>query len=88
MKIELSVKWDSLETDFIMQSLTTPWFDGVHDSNAYFDLLDTMQDGEPSPPMDFDFAGRDGMFDKDQLFAVWERRDVEALIKVLQGTLT
>jgi len=33
--------------------------------------------------MDFDSYGRDGLFDGDQLFAVWESNDVKALIERL-----
>ena len=40
-----------------------------------------------SLPMDFNCMGRDGCFDDDQLFAVWERADVEALIVRLTKTL-
>jgi hypothetical protein len=39
--------------------------------------------------MDFACEGRDGCFESDdQMFAVWERADVEALIARLSATLT
>ena len=38
--------------------------------------------------MDFEYEGRDGMFDgDDQLFAVWSENDVQALINRLEETL-
>lgn len=40
-----------------------------------------------SIPMDFDGLGRDGLFEPDQLFAVWEQQDVRALIERLQRAL-
>lgn len=42
-------------------------------------LYDATLSGN-SLPMDFDCLGRDGCFDADQLFAVWEPADVLALI--------
>lgn len=38
--------------------------------------------------MDFDCQGRDGCFEADQLFAVFEPQDVVALIARLQRTIT
>ena len=37
--------------------------------------------------MDFAYEGRDGLFDKDQLFAVWSIRDIRSLIDRLQECL-
>lgn len=41
----------------------------------------------PEIEMDFNCESRDGLFDADQLFAVWSRDDVEALINRLGRTL-
>jgi hypothetical protein len=41
-----------------------------------------------SVAMDFNFAGRDGCFDDEQLFAVWENADVLALIEKLKTLVT
>lgn len=46
-----------------------------------------MREDGASHHLSFDFAGRDGMFDHDQLFAVWSPDDVSALIAVLGGAL-
>ena len=80
---ELSIMGGRCGNDYIDQSITTPWFQGCHDSGSWFDVLDKIQNGEPSPRMDFDCAGRDGFFDADQLFAVWEKQDILDLIKRL-----
>ena len=40
-----------------------------------------------SVPVDFETEGRDGLYEKDQLFAVWEPADVAALIKRLNRCL-
>ena len=37
--------------------------------------------------IEYDVSSRDGLCDRDQLFAVWERGDVEALIARLIETL-
>jgi hypothetical protein len=36
-----------------------------------------------SPPIDYDSAGRDGLFDDDQLFAVWSEQDAMNLAALL-----
>lgn len=38
-------------------------------------------------PMDFDGGGRNGCFKYDQLYAVWDRKDVEGLIARLNLSL-
>ena len=53
-----------------------------------FDLLDLSEKTGSRVPMNFEITGRDGCFDADQLFAVYERVDVEQLIERLKGTLT
>lgn len=55
------------------------------DSNDYFDKCDEAQKSGISLKLDFEIMGRDGMFDKNQLFAVYEKYDVENLIKSLKG---
>jgi len=57
-------------------------------SDEMFDLLDHSQKHGSSIPMDFEITSRDGCFEDDQLFAVFERADVEQLIEKLKGTLT
>lgn len=52
-----------------------------------FDLTEDSLANGTSMKMDFDCSQRDGFYDEDQLFAVWERQDVEALIARLQETL-
>ena len=52
-------------------------------SGEFSDKLDDAQNYGGSLAMDFDSCGRDGCFDEDQLFAVWEREDVLKLIERL-----
>jgi len=56
-------------------------------SEDFADILLAAEETGGSFKMDFDCQGRDGLFEDDQLFAVWEKEDVEALIKRLEETL-
>jgi hypothetical protein len=52
-------------------------------SDEMLERLDRAEAGE-SIAMDFDTVGRDGLFDRDQLFAVWESADVAAFLATIQ----
>jgi hypothetical protein len=58
------------------------------DELEFIDACIRAQDSGLELRMDFENVSRDGMYNKDQLFAVWDRRDVEQLIATLQQTLT
>ena len=47
----------------------------------------TMVEEGASLPVSFDFIARDGCFEKDQLFAVWEDNDLHKLIAYAQLAL-
>lgn len=76
---------DPIRSDFLYQSVTHS-FDRA-DSTDFGDVLDRATAGG-TVPMDFDTTARDGLFDEEQLFAVWDRHDVEALITRLRKALT
>lgn len=80
---ELAVKGETTGNDFVVQELI-PWFEGCNDSSDYFQTIERMIAGEPSPPLDFDCTARDGLFDPEQLFAVFDNDDVDRLIARLQ----
>ena len=75
---DLLIKGDSLPNDFCYQQIA----DAIDCSGSgdYEDKLFLSQETGSSLEMDFDCQGRDGCFDEGQLFAVWERGDVKALI--------
>lgn len=86
---DLDIKDDTL-------SLVAPgdWFyqDIVNaiDSTGGFDFAEQLDDSlanGSSVRMDFDGLGRDGLFEADQLFAVWEPQDVRGLIHRLHRAL-
>ncbi len=58
-----------------------------NDSGAFVEALDTAQSSGTSFSLDFDVSGRNGMFDNDQLYAVYEQEDIESFIAVLQKVL-
>lgn len=82
---DLSIKGETMAFDFLVQ----PIADAIecNGSDKFVAKLDGAHITGASLAMDFDCQGRDGCFDDGQLFAVWERADVEALIARLQETL-
>lgn len=78
---ELQIKCDNAgSSDFWALGLA-PFFTTSGGSEGYFTELQAVEAGEPSPPFDYeDGEFRDGLFDKEQLFAVFEAHDVDALI--------
>lgn len=75
---DLCIKMESTDyNDFYEQRLK----DAIDTGDSYFhEVLDSAQQSQTSIPMDLDCMGRDGLFEDDQLFAVWEPEDVRALI--------
>jgi len=80
------IKEETVGEDFVVQS-TIPSFEGVDRSEDEIAVYADMLKGKGSPAVDYDFAGRDGYFDKDQLFLVWDRKDLHALIGRLNQAL-
>lgn len=85
---ELNIKGDTLPNgnDWFYQQIADAT---EHYGQDCIDALTAAEELGKSIAMDFDCEGRDGCFEDDsQLFAVWERADVEKLIARLQQTLT
>ena len=79
---DLRVKIETLDSDFLFDSIT----DEVEASGSdeLFDkLFAAEKDSTMSLAMDFDATGRDGMFEAEQLFAVYEKGDICGLIDKL-----
>ena len=79
---DLEIKHDSLENDYVTSGplASRVMSDG---SNDFFDKLQWAQLSGESLPMDFGDTIRDGLFEENQLFAVYEDRDVIELIERL-----
>jgi hypothetical protein len=75
---------DEWGTDFIKSDLI-----GEVDSEGSDDFqekCERMEKGE-SFPADYEITGREGLFDDKQLYAIYEKADVEKLIERLKNTL-
>jgi hypothetical protein len=83
---DLSVKEDTIQDiDFRFSELVAPV-----DSAHLGDLIEMIEDAETngaSLKLDFDITQRDGFFEQKQLFAIYEKADVEAMIVKLQSCL-
>jgi hypothetical protein len=83
----LSIKDSSPEKgypDFSMSDLIGSVEHG--NSDEFSTKCDQMELGE-SMPVDFEFSGREGLFDDELLYAVYEKEDVIKLINRLRDTL-
>lgn len=83
---ELEIKGETWEYDFLVSSSLSSAIK-CSGSDEFSELLDRAEKTSESLAMDFETEGRDGCFDKDQLFAVWEEADVLALIERLKRCL-
>ena len=82
----LCVKGETLKHDFLYQDIGC---DAV-ESESSEDFVGKLDDAHclgATVPMDFHCMGRDGCFDENQLFAVWEEGDVRDLIARLKECL-
>lgn len=78
--IGLMSKGETWEVDFLYDDLIANV--ECDSSEDMFDKCNKMEKGE-SIGLDFDFTGRDGMFEDDQLFAIYEKVDIEKFIDKL-----
>lgn len=70
------------KNDWFYQDLSLPL--KCHGSGEWADRLLTAQETGESVALDLQSEGRDGCFEADQLFAVWEPDDVAQLIARLK----
>lgn len=84
---ELEIKDARRGTDDWYAQGLIPSFETDKSSLDWADTLFRIAAGEQSPPFDFDRPTDDGCYDDDQLFAVFDRADVEGLIARLQRAL-
>jgi hypothetical protein len=82
---DLSIKDDTCDgvDDFFYISIA----DAVdaNGTEGFVDTLDRAEKEGSSFSLDLETVSRDGLFDKGQLFAVWESQDVNMLIARLQA---
>jgi hypothetical protein len=78
---DIAIKEESLSNDWYYQDLLEL---DVNDSGEWADTLFEGMEKGTSITMDFDCVSRDGLFDEEQLFAVFEKEDVISLIERLK----
>jgi hypothetical protein len=77
----LSIKGDTWTNDWLYQDLLFE-VEG-NDSGEVHETLCAAEEKGTSFKLDLNCGSRDGCFESDQLFMVYERSDVEALISAL-----
>lgn len=80
---ELGIKGETWEHDFLVTSSLSSAIES-DSTEDFVDLLNQAEKTGESLAMDFNSEGRDGCFDDNQLFGVWEEADVRALIERLK----
>jgi hypothetical protein len=66
--------------DFTMRSITTPY---AHDSDELWQREEDMRDNAASYPVD-SLYGRDGLFDDDIRYLVYDEDDIVSIVKDLR----
>lgn len=78
---DIAVKYDSIDNDWYYRDLLEV---DAEDSGEWADMLLEGMEKDISLPLDFECVSRDGFYDDDQLFTVFEKQDVISLIESLQ----
>src|ERR1700744_101724 len=80
---DLVIKMESTEyNDWYQYSLLNGWA-GCDNSDQFFDRVQQCEKGEAELQNDLDCEGRDGLFEDDQLFIVYDNTDIRQLISKL-----
>lgn len=78
---EVCIKGGTWKNDFWYQPLANSA--DVNDTGEFIDTMCAAENGTPFK-LDLDCQSRDGLFDADQRFVVWEPEDVKQLVERLQ----
>jgi hypothetical protein len=87
---ELCIKGETCKSSFITDDffLTCIPCANAFDTGEMIKLFDNAEkDSSFSIPLDFETMGRDGLWDKDQKFAILEKHDIETFITVLRAAI-
>ena len=82
---DISIKGDSLVSNDFWSTDDIGSAIRCESTEELMELLDLSERKGESLKMDFECEGRDGLFEDEQLFAVWEDDDVLALIERLKA---
>jgi hypothetical protein len=81
---DIQIKGDTWNNDFWFQDFLSIEDEGEDD---FFNILENARETGSSFKLDLQSESRDGLFDNKQLFAVFEKNDVESLINRLKECL-
>jgi hypothetical protein len=81
----IAIKLDTWNNDFVYLPLDSEI--DAHDTASLMEIQDGMVEHGHDVEVSFEESSRDGMFDENQLFAVWSTKDVVGLIHDLTGSL-
>lgn len=85
----MEIKYDNCgERDFISVGLSQPFLRGQNRDGDDIAIIELSQEAGSSFDLDFEIAGRDGCFEDEQLFAIWETNDLIALRKKIDAAIT
>ena len=79
---DLQIKGDTWTNDWLYQDLIGNL--ACNDSNEYHDYLQEAENTDCSLGLDFNCLERDGLYDEEQMFAVYEKEDIQGLINALK----
>lgn len=84
---DMEIKHDTLDSgDYQFASMTGVQIVDSARSDEWNDRMEQMENGA-SHPAAFDCIDHDGCYEDDQMYLIYERADVEALISKLQDSL-
>lgn len=87
--LQFKFPWPECEIDFLSKSIADSIpLEAHHDSCNPEGLIERAINKGESIPIDLDECGRDALFEKEMLFAVWEDEDILKLIKKLKTCLS
>ena len=79
---EMLIKENSIDNDWFYSEIRSAI--KCSGSGEMSDLLFKAEEDGISLDMDFDMQSRDGCFEEDELFAIYEKKDIEQLIEKLK----
>lgn len=79
---ELHIKGETMGNDFVSASFKGYEYEEASDFCSKFDKMVEEKIQLPFAP--YDDACRDGLFDEDQLFMIYDKEDIKKIIEMLQ----
>jgi len=80
-----AVKLESLENDWYYMDLTD--FDNWDDSEERIENIQKMITEGKEYPLSLNCSSRDGMFEDDEMFCIYDKYDVERIMSVLSESI-